>query len=286
MEDWRIKLLHELKKLRTSDKPFLLAVGFYKPHLPFTAPEKYWRYYHQNSLPLAPFGEIPMNVHKASLHQSGELNRYQRGLEKASLDDPLSADYARLLRHAYLACISYVDAQIGKLLNELERSGLAENTIVVIWGDHGWHLGDHRVWGKHTLFERSLRSVLMIKTPNMKKRGRASNAIVSTVDLYPTLVELCDLPELAGLDGRSLVPYLKNPFKNPSNQAYAYWRNGMSMRNKRYRITQFYREDQPVVELYDHLKDPNETINIAERKAGKVKKLKVLLEKEMHAIYP
>lgn len=133
-----IKKLNELKE---KDQPFFLGVGFFKPHLPFTAPKKYWDMYNEEELPLAPFAGIPGNSSKASLHSSGEFNQYKLGEEKASLESPVSDEYARKARHAYFACVSFIDAQIGKLLNELDELGLAENTIVVVWGDHGWHLG-------------------------------------------------------------------------------------------------------------------------------------------------
>lgn len=154
-----IKKLGELKK---KGQPFFLGVGFFKPHLPFNSPKKYWDLYNEKEIPIAPFSAIPENSDKASLHGSGEFNQYLLGEEKASLNAPVSDEYARKIRHAYFACVSYIDAQVGKLLDELEKQGLAENTIVVVWGDHGWHLGDHLVWGKHTIFERALKSTFIM----------------------------------------------------------------------------------------------------------------------------
>ena len=197
--------LVKLGELAKKKHPFFLAVGFFKPHLPFNAPKKYWDLYDESKIPLSPNPVIPENVNKASLHNSGEFNGYLLGDEEATLDGPVTDAYARKLRHAYFACISYVDAQVGKLLQELEKLGMAENTIVVIWGDHGWHLGDQLVWGKHTIFERALKSTLIVKVPGLTHGGSASG-IVSAVDIYPTMVELCGLQMPDPIDGKSLAP--------------------------------------------------------------------------------
>ena len=178
----------KLKELAKKDKPFFLGVGFFKPHLPFNAPRKYWDLYTEHEIPVAPFAWIPENTHKESLHESEEFNGYQLGEEKGSLNGPVSEAYAQKIRHAYFACVSYIDAQVGKLVNEIELLGLEQNTIVVIWGDHGWHLGDQLVWGKHTVYDRSLNSVLLIKVPG-KTNGKSINNVVSSIDIYPTLME-------------------------------------------------------------------------------------------------
>src|SRR5690606_8671239 len=162
--------VEQLGLLAQRDQPFFLGVGFFKPHLPFTAPKKYWDLYEEDDIPLSPVPDLPENVHEASLQKMGEFNSYEAGEEKAALDQRFSDDYARKLRHAYYASVSYVDAQIGKVLDELERLGLADHTIVVLWGDHGWHLGDQRVWGKHTILETALKSPLIIKVPGHEPR--------------------------------------------------------------------------------------------------------------------
>jgi arylsulfatase A-like enzyme len=254
----------KLSELSQKKRPFFLGVGFFKPHLPFNAPEKYWNLYDENALPLSPVPDIPTNVNLASLHPSGEFNQYKMGEEKASLQKPVSDAYARKIRHAYYASISYVDAQIGKVLDELKRLKLDKNTVVVVWGDHGWHLGDQRVWGKHTIFEQALRSVLIIKSPNESK-GVVQDAVVSSIDIYPTLLELCQLKPMKGIDGESfkslLAPKKQTKWKNV---AYSYYNNGISVRTDRYRYTQYFREQQPTIELYDHQNDPFETKNIAQ----------------------
>ncbi len=254
--------IRKLKELSQREEPFFLGVGFFKPHLPFNAPKKYWDLYDEQNIPLTQVPYIPANVNKASLHGSGEFNGYQLGEEKASLDAPVSEAYARTIRHAYFACISYIDAQIGNLLNELEVLGIADHTIVVIWGDHGWHLGDQLVWGKHTIFERSMKSAFLIKAPGTT-RGSSIDEVVSTIDIYPTLMELCEVKMPHATDGRSLVPLMVNPLHSWEEQSFGYYRNGISLRTSRYRLTKYFRSEQPTIELYDHQNDPLEAENIA-----------------------
>lgn len=256
--------ISKLQELASGTKPFFLGVGFFKPHLPFNAPKKYWELYEESHIPLTPSPNIPTAVNSASLHESGEFNQYQLGDEKASLEKTVSEAYARKLRHAYYACVSYVDAQIGKVLAELKRLGLEDNTIVVVWGDHGWHLGDYRVWGKHTLFERALKSVLILKTPDMKNKGYVCDSVVSSVDIYPTLMKLCGMEMPYPTQGRSLDVLWSEPEKTHWEQAaYGYYRQGITVRTERYRLTRYFRDEQPAIELYDHATDPFENQNIA-----------------------
>ena len=271
-----IKKLGELKE---KGQPFFLGVGFFKPHLPFTAPKKYWDLYNEDELPVSPTPFIPENVNTASLHGSGEFNQYKLGEEKASLKAPVSDEYARKLRHAYFACVSYIDAQVGKLIAELEKQGLAENTIVVIWGDHGWHLGDQLVWGKHTNYERALKSAFIIKTPKTSSGGKTVDKVVSSVDLYPTLMELCGVEMPYQSDGKSLVSIMKNPLiQTWEDASYGYFRKGITLRTERYRLTKYFRDQEPVVELYDHENDPFETKNVAADKMEIVDQLMPLWE--------
>jgi arylsulfatase A-like enzyme len=269
----------KLKELAEKDKPFLLAVGFFKPHLPFNAPKKYWDLYNREEIPLSPNRYKPKNVNKSSLHKSDELRGYKLGEEKARLGKPVSKKYERKLRHAYFASVSYIDAQIGKLLNTLEETGEADNTIVVVWGDHGWHLGDHTLWGKHTIFDRSLRSSLLVKAPDMKNRGTATDGVVETIDLYPTLSELCGLSVPEKVEGKSFAKLLKRPGKKGKKAAYGYFYDGITMFNGEYRLTRYFREGKPVIELYDHKNDLWETKNIAKRNPDIVKQLMPLWEK-------
>ncbi|MCK5277584.1 MAG: sulfatase-like hydrolase/transferase, partial [Cyclobacteriaceae bacterium] len=198
---------------------------------------------------------------------------------------PVSDEYARKVRHAYFACVSYIDAQVGKLIAELEKQGLAENTIVVVWGDHGWHLGDHLVWGKHTAFERALKSALIIRLPN-KNGGKTISKIVSTTDIYPTLMELCETSVHHSLDGNSLTDLMNNPVTaHWRNTAYSYFRNGISVRTDRYRLTKYFRNESPNIELYDHQNDPYETKNIALEYPEIVNQLLAVLEKGNTGLY-
>ena len=240
--------------------------------------------YNNEEIVLSPNPTIPANINHASLHHSGEFNQYKLGEEKAGLDTVLSDDYARKLVHGYLAAISYTDAQIGKVLKALKSLNLEDNTLIVLWSDHGWHLGDHRVWGKHTLFERSLNSPLIIK-PLGKTKVSLSNRVVSSVDLYPTIAELCGLSPPDNIDGRSLLPIMNGPEDNWEDRAFSYFRNGISLRTERYRITRYLRDDQPVVELYDHQVDPFETINIASDYPDLVTDLLVLLNEGDTGLY-
>jgi arylsulfatase A-like enzyme len=271
--------VRKLKELSANDKPFCLAVGFFKPHLPFTAPEKYWDLYDEASIPLSPIPFIPEKAPFVALHESAEFNGYLLGEEKASLEKPISDAYARKLRHAYFACVSYVDAQIGKVLDALEESGQADNTIVILWGDHGWHLGDHRMWGKHTLYETSLSSAFIVAAPGRKK-GIKNNRIISSVDIYPTLMELCNVEIPDGLEGNSLVSLLDSPDdENWIDVAYSYFRNGISMRTSQYRMSKYFTSNGNVTELYDYGQDIFERKNISDDKPEVIDELNPLWER-------
>ncbi|WP_421829266.1 sulfatase [Larkinella sp.] len=270
----------KLKELAGKKQPFFLGIGFFKPHLPFNAPQKYWDLYDEAKIPLTPSPTVPEHVNPASLHESAEFNQYALGDEQASLEKPVSDAYARKLRHAYYASVSYTDAQVGKVLETLKQLGMAENTIVVVWSDHGWHLGDYRVWGKHTIFEQAVRSVLIVKTPGMKT-GMVRNEILSSIDLYPTLMELCGINAPATLDGKSFSSLLKKgkPADWGEHVAYSYFKKGITVRTDRYRLTRYFRAQEPTVELYDHRTDPNENRNVAETHPDVVKQLMPIWEK-------
>lgn len=278
-------VLEQLKTLSAGEKPFFLGVGFFKPHLPFNAPKKYWDLYDQQEIPISESPQIPENTSRASLHGSGEFNQYALGEEKADLEHNISDDYSRKIRHGYYAAISYIDAQVGKIMDELENLGLAESTTVVIWGDHGWHLGDHRVWGKHTIFEHALRSALIIKPAGSGHVPKKIEAVVSTVDLYPTIIQMCGLDMPYQGDGQSLTSMFTDGNPSWRNTAFSYFRNGISMRNEQYRLSKYFREDSPTVELFDHLADPFETQNIAGKNPEIVENLLVEWEKGNTGLY-
>ena len=199
--------IEKLTALRSGDKPFFLAVGFLKPHLPFNAPKRYWDLYDPAAFELNDDSQRVKGISGHAHHSHRELGGY-RDLPK---DEHLDATTTRTLRHGYHACVSYIDAQIGKLLTTLDQSGLAQNTIVVLWGDHGFALGEKDRWGKGTNFERDTRVPLLIRTPDLGAPGAAAAGLVELVDVFPTLAELASLPAPQGLDGRSLVPMLANP---------------------------------------------------------------------------
>jgi len=260
-----IKQLGDLKSRR---KPFFLAVGFYKPHLPHNAPKKYWNMYDPDKIPLAPNRQPPKNVDAGiSLHPSFELTgHYAWPGGRGKITDA----QARNQRHAYFACVSYIDAQVGKVLDELKRLDLDRNTIVVLWGDHGWHLGEHGIFGKQTNFEIAARSPLIIKTPDMPRAGKSTDALAETVDIYPTLADLCGLKAPADLSGVSLKPILGDPTRRGKDGAFSFFGRGRyfgrTLRTDRYRIVEWSdsRKKLPAkVELYDHQTDPGENTNIA-----------------------
>ncbi|MFP6893109.1 MAG: sulfatase [Opitutales bacterium] len=194
--------------LETKPKqPLFLALGFTKPHLDFIAPKKYWDLYDPKAIQLAMQTKGPKGGAATGLHASFEL-RTRHGIPKKG---PIGPELAKTLLHGYYACVSYVDAQIGLMLEALDEAGIRENTVIVVWGDHGWHLGDMGIWGKATNYEIATRVPLIIWTPDMKVRGKPTNGLVELVDMYPTLCELAGLPRPKHLEGHSFAPLLDNP---------------------------------------------------------------------------
>ena len=270
----------KLKTLAKSEEPFCMVVGFYKPHLPFNSPKKYWDLYDEKEIGISPMPEIPENIYpNISLHSSGEFCGYRLGEEKPSLQNRVSDEYAKKVRHAYYACISYTDAQVGKVLQALKESGKMENTIIVVWGDHGWHLGDFRVWGKHTLYESALNSTFMMKVPGGKK-GVKNTRIVSSVDIYPTLMDLCGVEAPEGLDGKSFKKLLTNPKdKKWEEAAYSSFGAGTSVRVPGYRLTRYRHKGKWLDVLFKYKNRRYETENIAEKYPKIVKQLLPIWEK-------
>lgn len=214
-----IATLKEMAK--NPEKPFFLAMGYHRPHLNWTAPSKYWDMYDPEKIPMTRQPESPTAGAAMGLHASFEL-RTRYGIPKqGELSEPL----ARTLKHAYLACVSYVDAQIGLLIDALEAEGLRDNTIIIVWGDHGWHLGDLGIWGKATNYEIATRVPLLIWTPQMQTRGKGTDALVELVDIYPTLCELTGVPLPDHLEGKSFVPLLDHPNQPWKQAAYSQYPN-------------------------------------------------------------
>ena len=251
--------LKQMDGLAKGDKPFFLAVGIIRPHLPFGAPAKYMKPYREAKLPATPHPKKPAG--KTTWHGSGEFMKYNRWKRNPNTD----AEFALEVRKHYAACVTYADALVGRLLARLDELKLRENTIIVLWGDHGWHLGEHAIWGKHALFEESLRSPLIISHSSLANPGKATRAMVETLDIFPTICELADLKAPAGLNGQSLVPILKNP-ATKGHPAYAYKRGVQTIRTDTHRLIA-HKSGQ--LELYDHTLSPGETKNLAEAQPEK-----------------
>lgn len=300
---------------KNPNKPFFLGLGMKKPHLDWVAPKKYWDLYDHGKITLAAHEEAPKDGAAMGLHASFELRARADIPKKGDIEKELALN----LKHAYLACVSYVDAQIGRMLSALDEAGVRDNTIIILWSDHGWHLGDMGIWGKATNYEIATRVPLIISTPNMPAaiRGKKTTALVELVDMYPTLCDLAGVSLPAHLEGQSFAPLLSDPgrdwkkavfsqFPTPALREWAanplskgmretsfgplieeveesikaqqgdkwnrdWFENrlmGYAMRTDNYRFVVWKDytdpEAKPIFfELYDHQKDPSETINIA-----------------------
>ncbi|MDX2036907.1 MAG: sulfatase-like hydrolase/transferase [Isosphaeraceae bacterium] len=269
-------------------QPFFLAVGFVKPHLPFCAPKKYWDLHDRNRFSLAERTTPPAGAPDYAPQFGGELRQYAGIPEKGDLDPELQ----RTLIHGYYAAASYMDAQVGKLIAELDRLDLARNTIIVLWGDHGWHLGDHGIWCKHTNYEQASRIPLIVVAPGSGAVGKTSSAAVETVDIYPTLAALGGLPAPEGLDGRGFVDHVVDPAKPSTRDSviHVYPRGkrlGRAIRTERHRLVEWKPIGAPAseaeFELYDYATDPLETRNLAAEQPEVVARLQALLARHPEA---
>lgn len=304
-----LRAIQQIGLLSKDTKPFFMAVGFHRPHLPFVAPKKYWDLYQRAAMPVAVFQQPSKNGVDMAYHDAGELRNYTDISPLSSYSDQkesgltLSIDKQKELIHGYYASVSYTDAQVGVLLHALDSLGLTKNTIIVLWGDHGWHLGDHNLWCKHTNFEQANRAPLLIAAPGIAPSK--TNSSTEFIDIFPTLCDLAKVQIPNYLDGKSLVPIMKNPSaKVKAFSVSQYPRSdttsekerlgftatkvmGYSIRNKQYRFTiwmkDYFKSTQPFdtkyvagSELYDYKKDPNETVNVAKDKAY------ALIQKEMY----
>ncbi len=266
--------------LKEATTPFFLAVGFRCPHLPFVAPKKYWDGIDAAKLPMPDSDQLPTDSPTAAGPNTDELRKYKGILPGKQV---LEAETKRRLIHGYYAATSYVDACVGRVLDALEAADLADNTIIVVWGDHGYHLGDHGIWGKHTNFELAARIPLMVAAPG--KRGAVSSALIETVDIYPTLAALAGLPAPQGLDGRSFASLLDNPAASHRDHVtHVYPRNellGRAIRDDRYRLVEWNKiggePEKAVFELYDYQTDPLERKNLAMDQSEVATRLKALL---------
>ena len=255
-----------LQELQAKQQPFFLAVGFLRPHLPFNAPKKYWDMYDPAKIQLASNPFPPKNAPAMALTSWGEMRVYGGVPAKGDV----TPEQARHLKHGYYACVSFTDANVGRLLNELERLKLADNTIVVLWGDHGWKLGEHNAWCKHTNFELDANAPLIIRAPGQKAPGAKSKALVEFVDVFPTLCDLAALPKPDHLEGSSASALLNQPNLPWKAAAFSQYPRGKlmgySMKTDRYRFTAWKDTKTGTVEareLYDHQTDDAENNNLA-----------------------
>ena len=285
-----VKRLRAARQRREKDgTPFFIVTGFARPHLPFSAPKKYWDMYDPTSLPMPKHEELPINAPTVAGKRGGEISNYKP--VPTDRNAKFSEDLKRQLIHGYYASCSFVDAQIGKVIEELDRLKLQDDTIVVLWGDHGFHLGDLGIWTKHTNYEQATRIPILISAPGVTNPNSSTKQLAESVDIFPTLAELAGLPIPDGpqsIDGVSLVPALKNPAARVRGHAYHVYpkrKLGRAIRNERHRLVEWRAiggsKESAEYELYDYQTDPKETRNLAASKPEVVKELKAIL-----ATYP
>jgi arylsulfatase A-like enzyme len=245
--------IEQLDGFSTSDDNFFLALGFFRPHTPFVAPKKYFDLYNRDSISVPQISDaylttLPVPAAKSIRSKKNQLN----------LPDTLAQE----IKQAYYATISFIDAQVGRVLDKLEETGLDQSTIVVFTSDHGYHMGEHGHWQKQTLFENSTRIPLIVSVPGVYKQSERTMTPVELIDVYPTLMDLTDIVVPSHVVGKSLVPVILNEEESIRESALTRWRDGYSMKTLRYRITKWGKEGQLGYELYDHFHDQEELINL------------------------
>ncbi|MGC6456432.1 MAG: sulfatase [Coraliomargaritaceae bacterium] len=274
--------VQRLEQFAREGNPFFMGVGFYKPHLPFVAPRRYKDLYDGINFP------SPYEMQRGDTQRIGKSNEfysYTTPFERPEKNQTLSEAEAQEARRAYHACVSYVDAQVGKLLQTLEKTGLAENTIVVLWGDHGWHLGEHNAWAKHTPMNYSLRSSFIMRVPGQRFPGTPTNSLAASIDIYPTLVDLCSLEKretYKPLEGISLRPILADPNESVRSEVLSFW-YATSLNDGRYHlIVSENQEGSYNADLYDLQNDPGELVNVAALQPEVMKRLM----QQLRSAYP
>ena len=274
-----------LTRIAKMDKPFFMGLGYFRPHLPFTVPKKYWDLYDAEKIPLASNPNVPKNAPGHTMNSMYELRHYD-GFNKIGHPESsyrMSEDTARILKHGYYASVSYVDALLGDLIAHLKKIGIYENTIIVLWGDHGWKLGDHNSWGKMTNYNIDLKVPMIIRYPNQENRGAQTFEITELIDLFPSLCELANIDVPDYMQGTSFVPLIKQPEGPWKSAAFSQFHRrpkvsadgkrymGYSINTKKYHYIEWYTWDHKTGtrgilknwELFDSENDPNETVNIA-----------------------
>ena len=286
-----IKRLQQAKqRMKENGQPFFIAAGFARPHLPFSAPKKYWDMIDTDRLPMPASDDLPAGAPAVAGKRGGEIENYSPVVPGM----PIAGKLQRDLIHGYYASVAYVDRQIGKVLSALDELELDENTIVVLWGDHGFHLGDLGIWTKHTNYEQANRIPIIIRCPGVTKAGSKTLQPAESVDVYPTLVELADLPAAdvpQRIDGLSLKGVLQQPNKRVRSHAFhAYPKRkmGRAIRTQRYRLVQWKQpgadEREAEYELYDYETDPHESKNVYESSPDVAKRLKKILAQYPEAV--
>ena len=252
------KSIEDLKKLKKEGNPFFLAVGFVKPHLPFNAPKKYWDLYDAEKIELPKNSVFPKSAPRKANHKWGELRYYNQVPKQGQVSETM----AKKLIHGYYASVSYVDAQIGKVINAIDNLGLRDNTVIILVGDHGWSLMEHGLWVKHSNFEVALQVPLIVSASNIPK-NKKTNSIAELVDLYPSICELANISQPTHLEGESFVNALKNPSKIYKNTALARYHKGETLVADSYFYTEWNKKGKTIAKmLYDHKIDPDENRNL------------------------
>lgn len=286
-----IRRLRAAQQLRENEgTPFFIAAGFVRPHLPFSAPKKYWDMHDPAKLPMPEHEDLPLDAPQVARKRGGEINNYKPVPTQGEIGNELKHQ----LIHGYYASTTFVDAQIGKVIDELDRLELTENTIIVLWGDHGFHLGDLGIWTKHTNYEQANRIPILFHAPGATRPNTSTKQLAESVDIYPTLAELAGLPAPTGpqrIDGLSLVPVLKDPSARVRDHAYhAYPKRtlGQAIRTERYRFVEWRNPGAPPktaqFELYDYEVDPLETKNLASTQPKVVESLRAKLASYPQAV--
>ena len=250
-----------IEELRDQENPFFLAVGLLKPHLPFNAPKRYWDLYRAEDVRLPQVSNLPINAPSEAWHNWGELRYYD---DMPPAPEPLSEALARTLIHGYYASVSYIDALVGRILRALDDNGFSDNTIVVFLSDHGWSLGEHGLWAKHSTFDVATRSPLIVRAPGVAPGH--TQALVEYVDLYPTLMEMLGMDVAANLHGRSFANVLSDPTAPGKSAVYLRWLDAEAIKTPDFAFSEWFDEQGEVTArmLYDHRNDRDETINLAE----------------------
>jgi arylsulfatase A-like enzyme len=258
------KAIEKLDELTVKEQPFFMALGFLKPHLPFNAPKKYWDLYNEKDIELASNRYQPKNSPDISMHKYGELRKYTNIPSDFNIDVPDSTQ--KKLIHGYYACVSYIDDEIGKLIKHLKKLEIYDNSIIVLWGDHGWQLGEHNLWAKHCNYQTSLKVPLLIKYPKQKTQKRI-RSVVELLDIYPTLCELSNIDKPNHLQGKSLLTINK---LDPENlNGYTKYHKGETITTIEKSYTEWRNKDNNYLKtnmMYDLVKDPDENINISKNK--------------------